>query len=145
MVTVVFRDDVEGMASRLISTPMNANGAQLVTAHGMPQMPTRSVANRTDFAKGANIIVTANTMCEIIQAVCRSGRTKEIFLRKRTTPRGGRGVKRPFLFSGERTANGRTTELNSVIKEKITSDRLPKRPTLPRASFDCSAADSGAS
>lgn len=61
------------------------------------------------------------------------------------TPRGGRGVKADFLLSGERTPNGRTMELTTVMKENITSDKLPIRPTSPRVSEDSSAADFGAS
>ncbi|WEW59947.1 hypothetical protein PRK78_005429 [Emydomyces testavorans] len=135
---VEFRDEEVGIASRLISTPIKANGAQQVTAQGIPQMATRNVAKRTDFAK-------ANKMCEIIHAVCKSGRTNDIFLRKRTTPRGVLRANRLLLSSGGRTPNGRITELTNVINEKITSAKLPRRPTSPSVSFDFSTAEFGAS
>lgn len=80
--TVKDREDVDVdvagsgfVARRLISTPMNANGAQDDTAQGIPQIATRNVAKRTDRANGAKNMVPANSMCEIIHAVCRSGRT----------------------------------------------------------------------
>src|SRR5215471_8467384 len=115
---------------------MKANGAQVVTAHGIPQRATRKVAKGRDLASGAKTIVAANIMCEIIHAICRSGRTKANFLRNRTTPGGGRGANDAFLFSGDRIPNGRTTELTNVIRENITRERLPMRPTSPRVSVD---------
>lgn len=55
-----------------------------------------------------------------------------------------RRLKEAFFSSGERIANGRTTELRNVMRENITSERLPILPTSPRVSDDSSAADSGA-
>lgn len=133
-----------GMARRLISTPIKANGAQQVTAHGIPQIATSKVAERRDRARGAKIMVAANMRCDINHAVCRSGRTLVILFRTAATPGGGRGVKVGFLLSGGRTPKGRRTELTNVIQEKMTRERLPRRPTSPRVSFD-SAASLGAS
>lgn len=46
------------------------------------------------------------------------------------------------LLSGERTPKGRSTEDRNVTPEKITSDKLPSRPTSPNVSEEL-AADSG--
>lgn len=40
---------------------MKANGAQQLTAHGIPQIATKTVANARDRANGAITIVAANT------------------------------------------------------------------------------------
>jgi hypothetical protein len=48
------------IVSLLISTPMKANGAQPLIAHGMPQTATRKVANPREWASGAKIMVAAN-------------------------------------------------------------------------------------
>ena len=130
------------MPSRLISTPMNANGAQPLTAHGIPQMATSNVAKALDRAMGANIIVAANKRCDINHAFCRSGRTFVIFFNNSARPGGGREVKAGFCVSGGCTQKGRRTELKKVINENTTRERLPTRPTSPRASF-VSEPDSG--
>ena len=57
------------MASLLISTPMNENGAQPLTAQGMPQTATRKVAKARDRANGAKMRVAANMQWEISHAV----------------------------------------------------------------------------
>lgn len=145
IIVVVDRGVVGGSrASLLISTPIKANGAHPDIAHGMPATDTRNVANLKDRAIGAKTMVPANNRCERSQAVARLGR---IFLKRRSraaTPGGGRAVKlaRLLLLSGERTPNGKSTELRKVTDEKMTSDRLPSRPTSPRVSDDL-AADSG--
>ena len=82
------------MASLLISMPMKAKGAHELMAHGMPQMATRAVAKARERAKGAKIMVAANTKCDIHQVVCRFGRMAVIFLRMAAMPGGGRGVNR---------------------------------------------------
>lgn len=130
------------MANLLISTPIKANGAQPEIAHGMPHMDTKKVATATDLANGANIMVAANMKCEISHAVCKSGRAVLIFLSNAARPGGGRGVKPGFRLSGLRIPKGRNTELINVMSEKITSDKLPIRPTSPNVSVDC-VADSG--
>lgn len=137
-VIMVTPERVEGgtfIASLLISTPMNANGAQPLTAQGIPQTATRKVATARERAKGAKIMVAANMQWEISQAIWRSGRIEVILFRKAAMPGGGRGVKRVRLLSGGRTQKGRTIELINVIEEKTTSERLPTRPTSPRMSF----------
>ena len=123
------------MANLLISTPMNANGAQPLTAQGIPQMATRKVATARERANGAKIMVAANMQWEINQATCRSGRMEVILFRKAAMPGGGRGVKRVRLLSGGLTQNGRTIELMNVMEENTTRERLPTRPTSPRMSF----------
>ncbi len=140
IVTPERRDACVGsIARRLISTPMNAKGAQQLTAHGMPQMATRKVATARERAKGAKIIVAANITWEISHVVCKSGRIRVIFLSKAATPGGGRGVNFGRLLSGGWTQNGRRTELINVIDEKTTSERLPTRPTSPNMSAGRSA------
>jgi hypothetical protein len=145
MIGVVRLLDEECAARRLISTPMKANGAHPLTAHGIPQMETRKVANRRDRVSGAKTMVSANIMCDIIHAVCKSGRIKATLLSSRMMLRGNRGANDDFLFWGDRTPKGRTTELMKVIREKITRDTLPRRPTSPRISFEFSIADCGTS
>lgn len=134
----------DGIARRFISTPIKANGAQQLTAQGIPQVATSSVADRTERAAGANSIVKANIMCESIHAVCRSGRVKWNLLRNLIRPKGERRME-GCLVSGETTPKGRITELMNVTKENITRDMLPRRPTSPNVSGDFSAASLGAS
>lgn len=145
MVTPEDRAAADGLIpSRLISTPMNANGAQPLMAHGMPLMATSRVAKARDRARGAQIIVVKNKTCDINHAFCRSGRNLAILFKKAARPGGGRDVKVGFLVSGGWTQNGRRTELRNVMHEKTTSERLPTRPTSPRTSLEPSTA-SGAS
>jgi hypothetical protein len=118
---------------------MKANGAQLLTAHGIPQMATKKVATALDRANGAKIIVAANITCEISHVVCRSGRMVVIFLSSAATPGGGLGVNLGLLLSGGCTQNGNRTELMNVMEEKTTSDKLPTRPTSPSMSVGCVA------
>ena len=140
IVTPERREAWEGfIARRLISTPMNAKGAQQLTAQGMPQIATRKVAKARERARGAKIIVAAKTTWEISQVVWRSGRIFMIFVSKAAMPGGGRGVNRARLVSGDWTQNGRRTELMKVMDEKTTSERLPTRPTSPSISTGRSA------
>src|SRR4051794_20494093 len=87
------------IVSLLISTPINAKGAQPLIAHGIPHTATRKVANAREWARGAKIIVAANMICEINQAVWRSGRNAVTALRAAAMPGGGRGVNRVRLVS----------------------------------------------
>jgi hypothetical protein len=115
---------------------MKEKGAQHEIAQGMPQIATRKVAKRSDRAKGAKIIVQPNMTCDINQAVCKSGRKVITLLSSVAMPGGGRGLKVGLLWSGGRTQKGRSTELMKVMKEKITRERLPRRPTSPRVSLE---------
>ena len=75
MVTPEDRAAADGLIpSRLISTPMKAKGAHPLTAHGIPHTATSNVAKARVRAKGAKIIVAANTRCDINHAFWRSGR-----------------------------------------------------------------------
>lgn len=110
----------------------------------IPHNETRIVAKRTERTNGASIIAPANTKCENIQAVRRSGLYLFMVLTKGAILGGGRGVKPGFSSSGDLTIHGKRTEPSKVTIEKTTSERLPMRPMSPKASED-SCADLGAS
>jgi hypothetical protein len=133
------------IVSLLISTPINAKGAQPLIAHGIPHTATRKVANAREWARGAKIIVAANMICEINQAVWRSGRNAVTALRAAAMPGGGRGVNRVRLVSGGWIQNGKRTELKKVMDEKTVNDRLPTRPTSPSISVALAISSLGTS
>lgn len=125
---------ITGMQRRLTSSPMNANGAQHVIVQGMPQSATKNVANPVDPVSGDNTIVPANTMCEIIQTVPRSGYERCILLKFPPIANVIVGLKELFRLSEEQS-KGNRTDANKATKEKITRAKLPNR--LKSVSTSC--------
>ena len=151
-VIIVTPDREDGIAgeyppivSLLISTPIKANGAQPLIAQGIPHTATRKVAKARECARGAKIIVAANIMWEISQAVWRSGRIAVMALRTAATFGGGRAVNRVRLVSGCMIQKGRSTELRTVMDEKTVNERLPTRPTSPSISVALAISSFGTS
>ena len=134
---------VDGVVRRLISMPMNANGAQQARAHGIPQMETMMVAICRERTKGARHIAAAKMRWLHCQAVRRSG----LYLLRAeimgVNVGGPRGVKRRRSWSGDWTTKGRMTEPRKVMMEKTTREREPTRPTSPRVSLEAVAEVSG--
>ena len=142
----------------LISIPINVNGAQQESAHGlpfkistrepqavtptakthMPQIATMMLANMTDRTKGAKNMEAAKTKCDATQAVSRSGLYRPIRVRIGAMLAGGRGVNVRLSSSGGRTIHGPKTEAARETMEKIIKDKLPTRPMSPRVSLDAS-------
>ncbi|EGD98801.1 hypothetical protein TESG_06074 [Trichophyton tonsurans CBS 112818] len=136
--------DVTGTQRRLTSSPMNVNGAQHAIAQGMPQSATKNVANPADPVSGANTIVPANTMCEIIQAVPRSGYERCILLKYRPIVNVIVGLKELFRLSVEQT-KGNRMDANKATKEKNTRAKLPNRLKSVGTSCDLGISDLEAS
>jgi hypothetical protein len=124
-----------GVVRRLISTPMNANGAHEANAQGMPLIPTMVVANWRLRTKGAMSIAREKMKCDTSQPVRRSGLWSCHAVRIFESAGGGRGVKGRLESSGERIAMGSRMLAVKVTSEKITREREPMRPIAPRRSL----------
>ena len=131
---------VDGAVILLTSVPMKVNGAQQASAHGIPQIDTRTVAMCRERTKGARNMAPAKIRWLSIHDVRRSGLDPCKNFASGAIAAGGRGVKLrcPGLasLSGDLTTNGRKMEPIKVTMEKIRRESEPIRPMSPRASDD---------
>lgn len=142
------------LPSLLISTPINVNGAQQASAHGLydisrsslqcvlegthiPQTATRTVAKRSDVTNGANTIDPAKMRCATVHAVNKLGLRSTTVLTMGAMLAGGLGVKSGFSSSGDLTIHGSVMEPTKVTMENTINDMLPTRPISDSGSLDC--------